>query len=1606
MKNIAELIADLNNLDIKLWMEGDRLRCNAPKDKLTPVIKAELAERKAEILAFINNANNSNYSPAIIQALPRSENLALSFAQQRLWFIGQFESGSSLYNLPTALRVKGELNVPILCQTLNEIVQRHESLRTSFVSVENQPVQVITPSLNITLPIVDLQGLSAAKKEAEVLRLIANEVQQPFNLAQAPLLRSTLLRLSGVEHIVMFTMHHIISDGWSMEILTKELAVVYEAFCNGQISPLPELPIQYADFAAWQRQWLTGAVLESQLDYWQKQLAGAPELLELPLDYPRPAVQSFQGATHCFELSPELSVALKILSQQEGTTLFMTLLAAFKTLLHRYTGTSDLVIGSPIANRNRREIEQLIGFFVNTLVLRTDLSGDPSFSELLRRVKEVALGAYAHQDVPFEQVVEKLQPQRSLSHSPLFQVMFVLQNAQNSDLQLSGLTLESLEVEQKTAMFDLTLTTTETASGLMGVIEYSTDLFAAKTIHSLAEHFQILLWGIIANPQQKLSRLPLLTEAEKRQLLIEWNDTQVDYPQDECIHHLFEAQVERTPDAIAIIGESQQLTYCQLNKQANQLAHYLQKQGVKPETLVGICLERSPLMFISILAILKAGGAYLPLDPNYPPERLNYILTDAKINLLLTQSPLTHQFSGRKLICLDTDGQVIATESSDNPLGTVQPSNLAYSIYTSGSTGTPKGVMLQHNSVVNFVTAAVAQYQITKSDRILQFASMSFDAAVEEIYPGLISGGTLVLRTEAMGYSLSLLLQQCRNYGITILDLPTAFWHSLVTELESNITLKLPESIRLVIIGGEAVNPDQVAIWNQLVKKSCQLINTYGPTETTVVATSYKIPSQRDNLSSIPIGKPLPNLQTYILDHNLQPVPIGVWGELYIGGVGLARDYWKRPDLTAEKFIPDPFSGQPGARLYRTGDLVCYLPDGNLQFLGRVDNQVKIRGFRVELGEIESVLRQHLEIREALVLAGEKTGRQHLVAYIVPTQEDAPLVLGLRQYLESKLPQYLIPSSFRLVKEFPLTPSGKIDRLVLPQSVSLSGDAETPYQEAITPIEQQLVNIWQEVLGLEQVGINDNFFELGGDSIISLQVISKANQVGLRLTPKQLFQHQTIAQLAMVTNQLESISAEQGLVAGTFPLTPIQKWFFAENFSHPHHFNQSVMLDVPSDIDVVALKNAIAQLISHHDLLRVQFQQVESRWQPLITPAWEIEAYFTQLDLMALPQEQVQSTIEDTAESIQGSLNLSTGQIFRAVWFNLGNQRTSRLLLVIHHLVVDGVSWRILLEDLQNIYDCLKNGQAPQLPAKTTSFSQWAERLTSYASSEELRSQLTYWLTTLQQPVTSLPLDYPEGENSEASSRMVSVALKSEETTALLQEVPATYQTQINDVLLTALVQSFTQSIGCPTLLFDLEGHGRESLFEDVDLARTVGWFTSIFPVILNLAGIDHPGEALKTVKEQLRAIPNRGIGYGILRYLSQESAIIESLSSLPQAEICFNYLGQFAGLLTESSSFKLASESSGNGQSQRNHRSYVLEIDSLIVNGCLQINWTYSQNLHQPSTIESLAENYLENLRSLINHCQSPEAGGFTPTDFAEFQQSQWSQNDLEAITAVIRGM
>ncbi|MBD2521399.1 non-ribosomal peptide synthetase [Nostoc sp. FACHB-133] len=1549
----------------------------------------------AELSHNIQQLQQQDLELAALPILPRAENAEtpLSYAQQRLWFLDQFEPNSASYNIPFGLRLVGTLNVAALEESLIEIIHRHEALRTNFITVDGQATQIIQTQPNWSIAVVDLKHLPLTEQEIAAQKLVKQQAFEPFDLESEALIKATLIVLSQTEQWLLVCMHHIVSDGWSIGVFVQELQAIYNAYSQSEPSPLLPLPIQYADFALWQRQWLQGEVLNSQLSYWQEQLANAPTFLPLPTDRPRPPVQTFNGAYLEFALSVELTKKLIKLSQQQGVTLFMTLLAAYNTLLYRYTGQTDILVGTPIANRDRTEIEGLIGFFVNTLVMRTDLSENPTFSKLLPRLREVALSAYAHQDLPFEMLVEALQPERDLSYTPLFQVMFVLNNAPITEIELTGLRVSSLPIESAIAKFDLTLSMESTTTGLVGGWEYNTDLFDSSTIERMTGHFVTLLESIVANPQERISQLPMLTAFEQQQLLIEWNDTQVDYPQDKCIHQLFEEQVERTPDAVAVVFENQQLTYHELNCRANQLAHYLRSLGVEADLLVGICVERSLEMVVGLLGILKAGGAYVPLDPEYPQDRLTFMLADAQVSVLLTQQHLVEslpQYQAR-VVHLDKDWFAIAKSSQENPIAQVQANNVAYLIYTSGSTGQPKGVMLSHSNLCNHMFWMQATFPLTKKDKVLQKTPFGFDASVWEFYAPLLVGGQLLIAEPGGHTDSAYLLRLIAQQQVTTVQLVP----SLLQMLLEQGGIETCHSLKHVFCGGEVL---PVTLQEGLLSKlDVNLHNLYGPTEACIDATFWNC--QREIYPQlVPIGRPIDNTQIYILDQNLQLVPVGVPGELHIGGAGLAKGYLNRPELTQEKFIPNPFEDSAalaspraslgGSRLYKTGDLARYLPDGNIEYLGRIDNQVKIRGFRIELGEIEAALSQHSDVQTSVVIVREDIpGNKRIVAYIVPQPQITPIVSVLRSFLKEKLPDYMVPSAIVTLESLPLTPNGKIDRRALPQPEARTG-IESNLVAPHTPIEEKLAQIWTQVLRVEQIGIHDNFFELGGDSILSIQIISRAKVAGIKLTVKQLFANQTIAQLATVVGTTKALSIEQGLVSGTLPLTPIQHWFFQQKLPENHHFNQSFLLTVPSNLDLEILEQVWQQLLKHHDALRLRFTQTDTIWQQIhAAPTDNIT--IPRFDLSTVPETQIETVIETTANELQASLNLSENLV-QVAFFWLGIDKKARLLIVIHHLVVDGVSWRILLEDLQTAYQQLSQGKTIQLPAKTTSFKDWARQLTEYAQSEVLKSELDYWLSASYDAVDSIPVDYAQGVNTTASARTISISLDEAETLSLLQDVPKAYKTQINDILLTALVLVLSEWTNSESVLFNLEGHGREEIIDGVDLSRTVGWFTTIFPVVVELGIIDDLGTVLKSVKEQLRVIPNKGIGYGLLRYLNVDAEINAQLEKIPQAEISFNYLGQFSQVVNTSSLMQIANESSGNSESLQGHRHYLLDINAIIINEHLQIDWTYSSNIHQHATIENIAQEFVETLQQIIAHCLSPENTGYTPTDFPLIQINQ----------------
>ncbi|MEM9482216.1 MAG: amino acid adenylation domain-containing protein, partial [Cyanobacteria bacterium P01_F01_bin.116] len=1025
-----------------------------------------------------------------------------------LVFLQKLQPHNPFYNIATSIRLQGILNIDALEQSLNEILKRHDSLRTRFLDQDEHTYAIITPFSESVLPLTDLSKIPGIDQETEVRRLTTEVACQPFDLTADQLFRIRLLRLSTTDHLMLLTMHHSIADGWSSNILMRELLALYDAFSIGRPASLPKIPIQYVDFAIWQKQHSQAAFWDSELAYWKRQLANAPTLLAVPTDKPRPAVQTFSGNAQLFTLPKPLVKSLRVLGQQLEVTLFMLLLTAFKVLLYRYTSMTDILVGIPVANRNRIEVEPLIGCFVNTLVLRTDLSGNPSFQDLLAQVREVSLEAYNHQNLPFEKLLEELKLERDLGHSPLFQVMFSFEDTLELNFNSSDLSVNVSPIDTNTSKFDLSLNMVEVESGLMGRLEYNTDIFEVDRIERLASHFEVLLESIIATPSHYISELSPLTSVEKQQLL-KWNNTKADFPHNLCIHELFEAQVEQLPNAIAAVFDGQQLTYSELDQRANHLANYLQTLDVKPDTLVGVYLERSLDMLVGLLGILKAGAAYLPLDPSYPKERLSSIVVDSQVSILLTQQSLLGQLPDHPahICCIDRDWALISQTAPCTQLKSKHSDQLAYVIYTSGSTGKPKGVKITHKNVVNFLMAMQHEFQVMSADSLLSVTSISFDISVLELFLPLVTGARVVIVNRQVAMNGQQLEQHLTVSNATLMQATPATWRLL-------LAAGWPGQAQLKILcGGEALSRD---LASQLLDKGAGVWNLYGPTETTIWSTVHKLESSQLTDHTVAIGRPIANTQVLVLDSLGQPVPVGVPGELHIAGMGVAQGYLNRPELTSKKFISHPQLG----RLYKTGDLVQFSSDGTLEYFGRGDHQVKLRGFRIELGEIEATLLTHAAVHETVVVAqGDVSENKRLVGYVVTSKDQSITVNELQQFLRNQLPDYMVPSAFVMLAALPLTPNGKVNRLALPQP-DKQAILDTPYVEPKTSIERRIASIWQEILQLEKVSTNANFFHLGGHSLLLVKMQILLNKdLNQNLNVVDLFQYPTIKLLANYISQ-------------------------------------------------------------------------------------------------------------------------------------------------------------------------------------------------------------------------------------------------------------------------------------------------------------------------------------------------------------------------------------------------------------------------------------------------------------------------------------------------------
>ncbi|MGY3199992.1 amino acid adenylation domain-containing protein/non-ribosomal peptide synthase protein (TIGR01720 family) [Streptomyces sp. TE5632] len=1481
----------------------------------------------------------------------------LSYAQQRLWFLDRFEPGSTEYTTLSVLRLRGPLDESALRTALDGLVARHEALRTTFTEQDGQARQSVNPSHRVDLPVDELT--TAPDARAALDALLEREAAKPFDLAAGPLLRARLARLAAGEHVLVLAVHHIVTDGWSLGVLGRDLGELYAAAHEGRRPRLPALPVRYADHAAWQR--ARADRVEQQLAHWRETLDAVPPL-ELPTDRPRPAVRTRDGALVTFTLPAELTDRLRERGREADATLYMTLLTACTALLSRWADQDDFAVGTVTAGRERSELHDVVGMFVNTLVLRNRVRPGTSFRALLKQVRGTVLEAFAHQDVPFERLVDTLQPERDTSRTPLFQVMVALHNLGAEAPALLDLDVEPVMPPVRHATFDLAFDFVEGDGGVTGHLEYNTGLFDEDTVRRLAARLRLLLEAAAQDPDRDVRALELMTAAERRRVLHDWQGPRRAVPKT-TFPALFEAQAARTPHVTALVARDATLDFTALNERANRLAHHLVAQGVAPERVVAVRLPRTSDLLVAVLAVVKAGGALLCLDPDLPEERVAHLLADAAPHTVLTADALR-----------DTPwDRLPAHDPTDRDrLAPLRPDHAAYIVYTSGSTGRPKGVVVEHRHLVNLChdhrEGLVAPH--TADGRRLRAAlsaSFSFDTSWE---------GPLLL---ALGQEVHLVDEDAR------LD-PDAFC-AQVTERRLDLVNVTPSFLReltaagllapgrhhprVLMVGGEATGPDT---WRELCAAAglgVTAYNMYGPTECTVDATYGRCTEHPDRPV---IGRPGRNLRAYVLDGALRPVPPGVPGELYLAGAQVARGYLGRPGLTASRFLADPF-GAPGERMYRTGDRARWDERGLLEFLGRADEQIKIRGFRIEPGEVEAALLTHPDVSEAVVTAREHAGRLMLVAHLVPAGDAVPTADELRLALRRTLPDHMVPTAFVPLARIPRTSSGKTDRRALPAPPA-QPDPATTYVAPRPGTEETLAAIWADVLRVERVGARDNFFALGGDSILSIQIVSRARQAGLALTTKDVFRHQTVAELALRVTGAVPAAADAAPPAEA-PLTPIQRWYLdGRRPDDPLRFTMSQRLELAPGTDRSALRPAVDALVRHHPALRTRFRRTDDNWHQDVLPDVP-GGILTHHDVTGLDGPALEAEVRRAADAARASLDPTEGRVVRVLLFDRGPDLPAHLLFTVHHLVVDGVSWRILLADLETAHRCAADGRPVDLPPATTAYGHWAARLETHTRSGALDGDLAHWERTAAASA-DLPAGRP-GPNTHGTAATVTVLLEPETTEALLRRVPAVYRTQVNDVLLSALGRTLARWCGRDTVLVGVEGHGREDLFDDVDLSRTVGWFTAEFPLALSVAPDAGWHDTLRSVKEQLRAVPLHGLSHGALRRLLPDSP----LAAAPVPRVGFNYHGQWDANGSQSRLYGAALPPAGSDTDPDAPRPYLLDITGVVQDGRLELGWTYPPAVYDESTVRELADEMCAALRDIVAHCTRPDAGGRTPSDF-----------------------
>ncbi len=1521
--------------------------------------------------------------PGPIERAARDRDLPLSFAQQRLWFLDQLEPENAAYNMGAAVRLVGHLNVPALERSLTAIVRRHETLRTTFAMADDQPVQLISESVPVTLSLHDLSLLPRSYREAIAKRMAHEETSRPFNLAVGPLWRASLVKLAAEEHVFVFSLHHIISDGWSMGVLVNEVAALYQAFVSGEESPLAELPVQYADYASWQRSWLSGERLDQQLGYWKEKLSGAPALLELPTDRPRPAVQTFNGGVTSTIVPEAATAELKRFSQREGATLFMTLLAAFQTLLHRYSRQDDIIVGTPIANRTQIETESLIGCFVNTLALRSTFDDRITFTELLQQVRETMLGAYQHQELPFERIVEELQPERSLSHSPLFQVMFGMLDGTMSDAQLPGLVMSPMDAGRSSVRFDLVLNAADTGVGLGLTLEYNTDLFDEATANRMLSHLMHLLEQVVVSAAQPIDDLALMRRVEERRLIADYNDTHVDHPPASIIQ-LFEQQVAETPDALAVIFGAQQTTYAELNARSNQLARHLQEMGIEHGALVGLLLERSTDLVVALLGILKAGAAYLPLDPYFPAERLALTVTDAKLKYLITNSTLTDLVPHETMTVLSLDeASAIADKSTDNLEGTVPADSLAYVIYTSGSTGRPKGIAITHRSVTNFLRSMQREPGLTAEDRVLAITTLSFDIAVLELLLPLTTGAaTMILSRDESADAV--LLSKAIERDVTVMQATPATWRMLIDAgWDGRPALK-------ALVGGEALSP---SLMHELLPRVGELWNMYGPTETTVWSTLWKVPSDTARIS---IGKPLANTQVYVLDSKLRPVPPGVAGELFIGGQGLALGYWKQPALTAERFLPDPFGGTKGGRLYRTGDVVIRRAAGELEYAGRADAQVKIRGFRIELGDVETALMSHPSVVQSVVIAREwgKHAGLRLAAYIVSAEGSNTTSAELRTYLRTLLPDYMIPSGFVFLAQLPLTPNGKIDRKLLPEPEAVND--QSPTVSDATQFEELLAEIWRELLAAENISAHSNFFELGGHSLLATQVIARVREMfNVELSLRTLFENPTIRQLAdrihasangddgLQIPPITRASREQDL-----PLSFAQQrlWFLDQLAPGRSGYNIFAAVRLMGELNVNALQRTLTEIVSRHETLRTSMPAVNGEPVQLIESPYEVALPVTDLSEWTDAEDRERESRRLAQDEAERPFDLVKGRLFRTSLIKVANDEHV-MLLTLHHIISDAWSLGVLVREVVALYPTLSDGRPAMLPELPIQYADYASWQRNWLTGDVLERQLSFWQQQLEGAplLLDLPTDYPRPpvQSFRGASRL---RVLSPELSASVRSMSRREGTTLFMTLLAAFQTLLHRFSGVEDILVSTGIANRTR----AETEKLIGFFVNT--IIIRADFSDGPSfrELLRQVREAtLAAHAHQDLPFEKLVEVLQP---VRDPSYLPLSQVMFvlqnlvEEQSELTGLMVEPFASEVVS-------TKFDLIMWVEETDERLA-----VSLQYATDLFAPATIDQLL-GYFEALLQGVVNSPEQEVGSLTLQDLQDEQDLQ-DDEDLQAIS------